>query len=178
MNIARVAWVILIAAACSKSEGAPETLVKGSVDQPLVEAPAPALIPLEVLVTQLDSARGFYFPHTRRQLELTNATLHTDEFRAHGKPAVQRLINCMTDSTTTATYLADNMQFKYPRGLLCYEVLRQIVDYDQSRNLPINRQDVYVSMESWNIESELKRAQRAWQIIHDARAFRMHSPHK
>ena len=169
---------MVFAAACSQSDGAPETLVKAATDRPMVETAAPALVPLETLVKQLDSARGFYFPLTQRQLELTNATLHVDEFRAHGKPAVQRLIDCMTDSTTTATYHADNMQFKYPRGLLCYEVLRQIVDYDQSRQLPIHRQDVYVSMESWNIEAELKRAQRAWQIIHDARAFRMHSPNR
>jgi len=176
MRFACVALVI-IAAACSESEGAPETLVKASTDVPAVAAP-PALVPLESLIAHLDTARGFYFAHTRRQLELTNATLRTDEFRAHGKAAVQPLIDCMTDSTTTATYNGDNMQFKYPRGVLCYEVLRAIIDYDQSRYLPINRQDVYVSMESWNIEAELKRAQRAWQIIHDARAFRMHSPNK
>ena len=174
MRLACAALVIMVVA-CSNSEDAPEPLIKASTDAPAVAA-APALVPVETLISQLDSARGFYFPHTRRQLELTNATLRTNEFRAHGKAAVQPLIDCMTDSTTTATYHADNMQFRYPRGVLCYEVLRAIVDYDQSRYLPINRQDVYVSMESWNIEAELKRAQRAWQMIHDARAFRMHTP--
>ena len=168
----------MFAAACSKSEGAPESMVKASSDEPSVVAEAPALIPLETLIAQLDSARGFYFAHTSRQLELTNATLHIDEFRAHGRAAVQPLINCMTDSTTTLTYHGENNSYRFPRGVLCYEVLRAIVDYDQSRYLPINRQDVYVGMEGWNIEAELKRARRAWQVIYDARAFRMHTPTK
>ena len=175
MKFANALLLVIVAAACSKSEGAPDAAIKASTDQPSVAA-APALIPLDFLIAGLDSARGFYFAHTRRQLELTNATLHIDEFRAHGRTAVQPLINCMTDSTSTQTYHGDNMQYKYPRGVLCYEVLRAIVDYDQSRYLPINREDVYVGMEGWNIEAELKRAQRAWQIIYDARAFRMHSP--
>jgi hypothetical protein len=179
MKFARVVWLIAAASACSRSEGAPESMVKSSSNEPAVAAAEmPALVPLETLITALDTARGFYFPHTPRQLELTNANLQIDAFRAHGRSAVQPLINCMTDSTTTATYHGDNMRYKYPRGVLCYEVLRAIVDYDQSRYLPINRQDVYVGMEGWNIEAELRRAQRAWQIIHDARAFRMHTPTK
>ncbi len=167
------ATVIILAAACSKSAEAPDTtLLKASTDQADVAA-APALAPLDLLVTRLDSARGFYWPQTRRVLELTNATLHAEQFRPHGRAAVQRLIDCLSDTTTTSTYHADDMSFKYPRGALCYEVLRSMVDFDESRHLPIHREDVYVSMARSDVDSELRRAKRAWQVIHNAKAYRL-----
>jgi hypothetical protein len=171
MKFAQAA-VLILAAACSKSDGAPEPLVKASTDQPDVAA-APALIPLDMLVAQLDSAHGFYWPQTRRHLELTNATLHADQFRAHGKAAVLRLIDCLSDTTSTSTYHADDMSFKYPRGALCYEVLRAIVDFDESRQLPLRHEDVFVSMASNEVDWELIRAKRAWQVIHKYNAYRL-----
>ena len=172
MRFVHAALLAVLAGACSESEGAPEALTKASTDS-VTPPPAPILIPLDTLVAQLDSARGFYWPQTRRQFELTNATLHPEHFRAHGRAAVQRLIDCLTDTTTTATYHADDMSFKYPRGALCYEVLRQVADFDHSRYLPIHREDVYVSMARSEVAAELRRARRAWQVIHDARAFRL-----
>ncbi len=163
---------LLVATACSDSAPEPETYVKASTDAPAVAA-VPALIPLDTLVAQLDTARGYYWPKTGRQLELTNANLQLHKFRAHSRPAVQRLIDCMRDTTTTATFHADDPHFKYPRGVLCYEVLRAIVDFDASRELPIHLEDVYVSMEKGQVAPELARARRAWQVIHDAKAYRM-----
>ena len=158
--------------ACSKSEGAPEAAVRPVGPAPVV-ATAPALIPLDTLIMQLDSARGFYWPKTARQLELTNAELHVERFRVHGKAAVQSLVNCLSDTTSTSTYHADDANFKYPRGVLCYEVLQQLTDVDESRQLPIHREDVYVSLTRGEVKPELKRARRAWQVIHDAKAYRM-----
>jgi hypothetical protein len=163
--------LVLAIAACSDSEGSPETFEKASTDAPAVPA-APAIVPLETLVAQLDSARGFFWPRTRRKLELTNATLHPERFRAHGKAGVQRLIDCMTDSTTTSTYLADHMEYKYPRAALCYETLHKLVDFDGSRQLPVNFNDLYASLQPADIEPELKRAKRAWQVIYNAQAWR------
>jgi hypothetical protein len=161
--------LLLMVAACSNSEGAPETFVKASAPPAPVEA---ALVPLENLVAQLDSAHGFFWPLTRAKFELTNATLHPKRFRAHGKPAVQRLIDCMGDSTTTTTYLADDMAFKYPRAALCYEMLHKLVDFDASRRLPINQNDLYASMQKDDVEPELRRARKAWQVIYNAEAWR------
>ena len=171
MRIARVAWLVIAAAACSKSEGAPEAQMKASVDEPALAAPA--LVPVDSLIVQLDSAKGFYWPQTRRQLELTNASIHAEQFRAHGHEVVPRLIDCLSDTTTTSTYHADDLEFRYPRGALCYEVLRAIADFDHSRNLPINRQDVYVSMAREDVGGELLRAQRAWRVVYRARAYRL-----
>jgi hypothetical protein len=173
MKFVRPAWLIMVAAACSKSEGAPETLMKASSDTPAVATAATVVIPLEELITQLDTVHGFYWPKTPRRLELTNAELHPERFRPHGKAAVQRLIDCMTDTASTAVYYSDDMDYKYPRGVLCYEVLRALVDYDQSRYLPINREDVYVSMTQGNVLAELQRGRRAWQVIHNANAYRL-----
>jgi hypothetical protein len=50
------------------------------------------------------------------------------------------------------------------------------VDVDESRQLPINRQDVMVSLTRSDVKAELKRARRAWQVIHDAKAYRMRVP--
>ena len=161
--------------ACSKSEGAPETVAQPVAPAPVVAA-APPFIPLDTLIMQLDSARGFFWPKTTRVLELTNAELHVERFRVHGKAAVQSLINCMTDTTSTSTYLGEHEDFKYPRGALCYEVLRQLTNVDESRQLPIHREDVYVSMVRADVKPELKRARRAWQVIHDARAYRLSVP--
>jgi hypothetical protein len=170
MNFARAAVLSMVLAACSESDGAPETSLKASED--LVDA-APALPSLDMLVTQLDSARGFYWPRTARQLELTNANLNPHLFRAHGRPAVQRLIDCMTDTTRTATYNADRNEFKYPRGVLCYEALRAITDVDMSRQVGINMQDLYVSAEMAHLDWKLRRAQRAWRVVHNAHAYRL-----
>lgn len=172
MKLARAAWLLVAVAACSDSEGAPESHAKASTDSPAV-AVAPVPIPLDYLVARLDSARGFYWPQTRRQLELTNAVLHAEQFRAHGHQAVPRLIDCLTDTTTTLTYHADDMSFRYPRGALCHEVLRAIADFDHSRHLPINREDVYVSMARSDVMGELQRAQRAWRVIHRYQAYRL-----
>jgi hypothetical protein len=171
----KYAWVLLVlVAACSDSEATPETLVKASTDNPSVPA-APAIVPVETLLAQLDSAGGFFWPLTRAKFELTNATLHPERFRAHGKPVVQRLIDCMSDSTTTKTYLADHMEFKYPRAALCYEMLHRLVDFDGSRQLGINFNNLYASMQRADLEPELRRAQRAWQVIYNANAFRFRS---
>lgn len=172
MRFARAAWLFIAAAACSDSEGAPEAPMKASIDEPVAEV-APALIPVDALLAQLDSARGFYWPQTRRQLELTNARIHAEQFRAHGHAAVPRLVDCLSDTTTTSTYHADDMEFRYPRGALCYEVLRAIADFDHSRNLPLNREDIYVSMAPADVAGELRRAQRAWRVVHRAKAYRL-----
>ena len=173
MNLVRAAWLVVAVAACSESEGAPEAQLKASSDTPSISIVTTPNVPLDVLIPQLDSARGFYWPQTRRLLELTNATLHSEDFRAHGHAAIPRLIDCLADTTTTATYHADDMGFRYPRGALCYEVLRAIADFDHSRYLPINREDVYVSMARSDVDGELIRAQRAWRIIHKAKAYRL-----
>jgi hypothetical protein len=170
MKFARAALLVVVAAACSDSAGAPDASMKASSDSIDV---APALPSLDMLVARLDSARGFYWPRTPRQLELTNANLNTPLFRAHGRPAVQRLISCMSDTTRTSTYNADNMQYKYPRGVLCYEALRAITDVDMSRQLRINMQDLYVSAEMRLVDVKLRRAQHAWQVVHNANAYRL-----
>jgi hypothetical protein len=170
MRFAYAAALVVVMAACADSEGAPDTLVKASSDS--VEV-APVLPPLDVLVARLDSARGFYWARTPRQLELTRASLNAELFRAHGKPAVQRLIDCMADTTQTTTYNADRMEYKYPRGILCYEALRAIADVDMSRQLRINMQDLFVSAELSQVRTKLRRAQDAWQVVHNANAYRL-----
>jgi hypothetical protein len=171
MRIAHAALLALVMAACSKTEGSTDAAAK-PVDQPAV-AVGRTPIPLDTLIAQLDSAHGFYWPKTPRTYELTNATLHPERFREHGKAAVQRLIDCLTDTTTTSTYHTGDMDYKYPRGMICYEVLRVLTDVDNSRNLPLHRQDVYVSLSQGDMKAELRHAQRAWQVIHDARAYRL-----
>ena len=175
MKFAYAVLLGVVTASCSKSEGAADTAINPVVKQPPVVVRHEP-IPLDTLLLQLDSAHGFYWPKTTRQLELTNANLQPERFREHGRPAIQRLIECMTDTTSTAVYHGDDMSFRYPRGALCYEVLRQLVDVDESRQLPINRQDVLVSLARSDVKAELKRARRAWQVIHDARAYRMRVP--
>lgn len=170
MKLACAAGLLVIAAACTKSDGAPETFMKASADTVNV---APVLPSLDELVVRLDSARGFYWPRTARQLELTHAHLNEALFRAHGRPAVQRLIDCMTDTTRTATYHSDDMQYRYPRGVLCYEALRAITEVDMSRQLHIDMQHLYVIAEMGHEPARLRRAQRAWQVVHDARAYRL-----
>jgi hypothetical protein len=172
MRFVHATLLLVVITACSKSEGATETAVKASVDQPSIAAVA-GPVPLDTLIAQLDTIHGFYWPKTTRVYELTNAELHPERFREHGKVAVQRLIDCLTDTATTATYHHNDMDFKYPRGMLCYEVLRDITDVDHSRHLPLNRQDIYVSLNQGDLRAELRRAQRAWQIIHNARAYRL-----
>jgi hypothetical protein len=171
MRIAHAALIAVVMAACSKTEGSTDAAAK-PVSQPVV-AVARAPIPLDTLIAQLDSAHGFYWPKTPRTYELTNAELHPELFREHGKVAVQRLIDCLTDTTTTSTYHTGDMDYKYPRGIICYEVLRVLTDVDHSRQLPLHRQDVYVSISHGGLQAELRRAQRAWQIIHDAKAYRL-----
>lgn len=171
MRIACAALLAVVLAACSKTEGATDTSVKPVDKPPVVVARGP--VPLDTLIAQLDSARGFYWPKTTRHYELTNAELHPERFRAHGKAAVQRLIDCLTDTTSTSTYHTDDMSFKYPRGMVCYEMLQLITDVDHSRQLPLNRQDVYVSLNQGDLRAELHRAQRAWQVIHNAKAYRL-----
>jgi hypothetical protein len=171
MRLACAALMAVVMAACSKSE-ATETHVANVVAQPVIVVTR-SNIPLDTLIAHLDSARGFYWPKTPRQLQLTNAELHPERFRAHGRAAVQRLIDCLPDTTSTATYNGNDLSFKYPRGVLCYEILRQITDVDHSRYLRINRQDMYVNMAPGEVGMELKRAQRAWQVIHDSRAYRL-----
>jgi hypothetical protein len=172
MKLASFFILIVSAAACSKAEGAPETFVKASGELPDIKV-APALPSLDSLIASLDSVRGFYWPRTTRQLELTNANLRPEHFRPHGREAVQRLIDCLPDTTTTSTYLAADMDYKYPRGLLCYEVLRALVDFDESRVLPIRREDANVSLDRAHLRSELQRAKHAWQVIHNAKAYRL-----
>ena len=174
MKIARALLLFLLPmAACKEAETASDNqAAPDTVPAAEVKAAPPTL---EELVMKLDSAGGFYFPKTRRQLVLTNARLNEREFRAYGREAVQRLIDCLSDTTTTKTYHADDMNFKYPRGVLCYEVLRLLVDVDASRQLPVNQQDIYVSLERGHIMSELARAKRAYQVIVNARAFRLRS---
>lgn len=171
MRFVHATLLIVVMAACSKSE-ATESAVKASIDQPSIAAVS-GPVPLDTLIAQLDTAHGFYWPKTTRQYELTNANLHPERFREHGKAAVQRLIDCLTDTATTATYHHNDMAYKYPRGLLCYEVLRDITDVDHSRHLPLNRQDIYVSLNQGDVRAELRRAQRAWQVIHNERAYRL-----
>lgn len=172
MRFHRAALLLLMLAGCSDSEGAPEISVKASTDS--IEV-APALPSLDVLVTGLDSARGFYWPRTARQLELTNASLNTPLFRAHGRPAVERLIDCMTDTTRTSTYNADQWDYKYPRGALCYEVLRAITDVDMSRQLGIDMQTLIVSADMEHVGWKLERAQRSWRTVYRANAYRLKS---
>ena len=171
MRIVHAALLVVVMAACSKTEGSTDAAAKPVAGPAVAVARGP--IPLDTLIAQLDSARGFYWPKTPRTYELTNATLHPELFREHGKVAVQRLIDCLTDTTTTSTYHTGDMDFKYPRGIICYEVLRLITDVDHSRQLPLHRQDVYVSISHGGLQAELRRAQRAWQVIHDAKAYRL-----
>lgn len=166
--------LLLMMVACSKAETASDTQAIADTAPP----PAPVRTgppPLDSLVMQLDSAGGFYWPKTRRQLELTNATLPAYEFRTYGREGVQALIDCLADTTTTKTYHADDMNFKFPRGVLCYEVLQLVMDIDRSRQLGINDQDLFVSLEKGQIRPELNRAKRAYQVIFNARAFRLRS---
>ena len=169
MGFARAALLVMVAA-CSDSEGAPESSLKAATDS--IEM-APALPSLDMLIAQLDSARGFYWPRTARQLELTNANLNAPLFRAHGHAAVPRLIACMTDTTRTSTYNSDDMQFRYPRGALCYETLRAIADVDMSRQLGINMEGLYLSADMDHVGWKLARAQRAWRVVYNARAYRL-----
>lgn len=171
MRLVHATLLLVVMAACSKSE-ATESVVKAAVDQPSMAVMA-GPVPLDTLIVQLDTVHGFYWPKTTRQYELTNAELHPEKFREHGKAAVQRLIDCLTDTATTSTYHHNDMAYKYPRGILCYEVLRAITDVDHSRHLPLNRQDIYVSLNQGDLRAELRRAQRAWQVIHNSRAYRL-----
>ena len=118
--------MLLLVAACSEAETASDAPAIADTAPPVAVRTGPP--PLDSLVLQLDSAGGFYWPKTRRQLELTNATLPTHDFRAHGREGVQHLIGCLTDTTTTKTYHADDMEYKFPRGALCYEVLQLVID--------------------------------------------------
>jgi hypothetical protein len=171
MKHARLLLLMLVAA-CGEAETASDAQVTpdAAPAEALVKAAPPTL---EDLVLRLDSAGGYYWPKTRRQLELTNSALPAQDFRAHGREGVQRLIDCLTDTATTKTFHADESEFKYPRGVLCYELLQLLVDIDRSRQLPFDDQDLYVSMEKGEVRSELKRAQRAYQVIYNARAFRL-----
>lgn len=60
-----------------------------------------------------------------------------------------------------------------PRKSRVEVAARSIVDFDASRELPIHLEDVYVSMEKGQVAPELARARRAWQVIHDSKAYRM-----
>ncbi|HEY0671827.1 MAG TPA: hypothetical protein VGD27_06155 [Longimicrobiales bacterium] len=168
------ALVLVLVTACGEPEQAAETTVPADTapTEVAVKAAPPTL---DSLLVRLDGAGGFYWPKTGRQLVLSNATLPAQDFRAHGRDGVQRLIDCMNDTTLTTTYHAEDPTFKYPRGVLCYELLRNLVDLDASRELPIESQDLYVSMERGQVRPELLRAQRAWRVIFDARAFRLRS---
>lgn len=172
MRFHRAALLLVLLVGCSESEGAPEVMVKAASDS--IEI-APALPALDLLIAQLDSARGFYWPRTERQLELTNASLNAPLFRAHGRPAVQRLIDCMTDTTRTSTYNADQWDYKYPRGALCYEVLRAITDVDMSRQVGINMQSLIVIPDMDHVGWKLERAQRAWRVVYNTNAYRLKS---
>ena len=173
MKHARVLLLMLVAA-CGEAETASDAqaIADTTPAATLVKAAPPTL---DSLVLRLDGAGGYYWPKTGRQLELTNSALPAQDFRAHGREGVQRLIDCLTDTTATRTFHAEDTEFKYPRGVLCYELLRQLFDIDRSRQLPIDDQDLYVSMEKGQVRPELARAQRAYKVIFNARAFRLRS---
>ena len=105
--------------------------------------------PLDSLIAALDSAGGKSIP--------------LDQFRAHGHEAVNRLIDCLPDYKSAT----------HARGILCLEILEALVNVDSSRELGFNQEDLYVSRDPADLRNELKRAQRAWRAVYEAKAYRL-----
>lgn len=175
MRFRGITILILATAGCGGSDnsgGAP------AEDSAAVAAPSSVTQPppLDSLIAALDSAGGTYVKLSAAdQLGLNSARINYDHFRGHSHDGVKRLIDCLTDRTTTTTTHYDSEEYRYPRGMLCFEVLEYLTDVDASRELPINTSDLYIDRRASNVGDELRRAQKAWRVVYEARAYRFRS---
>ena len=108
-----------------------------------------------------------------RRLGLWGDSINYDAFRAHGHAAVDRLIDCLPDQTQTTTTHYEAEGATYPRGILCLEILEVLTNIDSSRELAFNQEDLFVTREPTDVRDELKRAQRAWRTVYNAKAYRL-----
>jgi hypothetical protein len=125
---------------------------------------------LDSLVSALDGAGGFFAIEDRSE-PLVGAKIDIDAFRAAGEPALHRLVDCMSDTTSTTTEagIDETMGF-VTRGSLCYEVLMALIRVSRTeRPLPAPEDALYPRSPANG--GHLLGAQRAWRAVLAGRAY-------
>lgn len=120
---------------------------------------------LDSLVTQLRTAGGEFIT-TSSPPVLAGAALHAEAFAAFRERALDRLVDCMSDTNHTSTKASSEAETAtVPVGTLCYDVLTTLVaPVENVATIPgVVLSDLYVAR--GDTGRALIRGQAAWRVV-------------